>query len=301
MNKVIVLVLLVFSSISFSQNNTGQIQPTIMVIPYTKSGENALTLYEEEDKPYKAIVASINNALGSKHFIPKDLQESINQVKKNKAINSFKDINFNLEQEILNDSRPDILIKASIDIKPENGGNIVKIILQAIEVSSRGVLASLPEIETPSFATTNYGYLVTRLLKENNALEGFIISLNSSFAETIENGFKITIIIESPNESVYKLKNEVGDNFDTLSDLIIKWLKSNANKNLYGRISSSENVLKFDEYRIPLKDENNENFDITGFEIKLRKSIRTLLKEIDGKGAQFTPIINEGTIKIILP
>jgi hypothetical protein len=177
----------------------------------------------------------------------------------------------------------------------------VEIILNAMEVSSRRNLATLPQISSPHFQTDDYGYIVNRLLKQDNNIESFINQLNVSFGETVLKGQAITIMIQSPNESSFKLNDEIGDNFDTVSDLITDWIKKNAYKNQYRLGRSDKQTLNFDEIRIPLRDENGSNYNIQEFEKALRKAIRVIIAKKDGKGAQFSPIISEGTIKITLP
>lgn len=296
----ILLLLLLVSVFGFSQNEVVQAQPSIMVLPYTNSGQNALLEYEQKQE-YKSIIATINKSFQDRKFYPKDLQETVNQVLKNKGINSLSNLSFDIVEEILSEARPDVLVKAQIYIHSDNSGNSVQIILNAIEVSSRSPLSTLPQISSPHFQTDDYGYIVDRLLKQDNNIESFINNLNIAFGETVTKGQSITVVIQSPNESKFKLNDEIGDNFDTISDLITDWLKKNAYKNQFRMGRSDKQSLIFDEIRIPLRDENGNNYNIQEFEKSLRKAIRVILAKKDGKGEQFSPIINEGTIKIILP
>ncbi|WP_179320197.1 DUF6175 family protein [Winogradskyella helgolandensis] len=298
--KKILLLFLCFTAISFSQEEVVQVQPSIMVLPYTDTGESAINFYEEKQE-WKSIVATINKGIQDRGFKPKDLQETINQVKKNKGINTLKMASFNIEEELLQEARPDILIKAQINLHDTSSGISVQIILNAIEVSSRGVLATLPQISSPHFKTDDYGYLVKRLLDTDNALEGFLNDVNRGFGDTVANGLSITISIESPNEGLYKLDDEVTDDFDTVSDLIIEWVKKSAYKNQFKIGRTSEQTLYFDEVKIPLRDEYGNNYSINDYEKSLRKSIRRIIAKKDGKGAKFTSIVQEGTIKIVLP
>ena len=301
MKKLITLsIVLLSSTVGFSQNEVIQVQPSIMVLPYTNSGQNALLEYEQKQE-FKSIVATINSSFQDRNFYPKDLQETVNQVIKNKGINSLENLNFDIVEEILAEARPDILVKAQIYIHPNGSGKSVQIILNAIEVSSRRPLSTMPQIDSPHFQTDDYGYIVNRLLKQDNNIENFINKLNVAFGETVTKGQAITIIIQSPNESNFKLNDEIGDNFDTVSDLITDWIKKNAYKNQYRLGRSDKQTLTFDEIRIPLRDENGNNYNIQEFEKSLRKAIRVIIAKKDGKGAQFSPIINEGTIKIMLP
>ncbi len=298
--KKIVILLVLFTTIGFSQEEVIQVQPSIMVLPYTNTGESALNKYEEE-QAWKSIIATINKGLQDRNFKPKDLQETINQVKKNKGINDLKNITFNIEEEILSQARPDILIKAQINLHNISSGNSVQIILNAIEVSSRGVLATLPQVESPHFETDDYGYIVKRILNNENTLEGFVNDINRALADTVAKGLAITITVQSPNESNFKLDDEVTDDFDTVSDLIIEWVKKASYKNQFKIGRTNNETLFFDEVRIPLRDEYGNNYSINDFSKALRKATRRIIAKKDGQGAKFEAIVQEGQIKIILP
>lgn len=298
--KKLLALLFLFSTISFAQEEVIQVQPSIMVLPYTNTGENALDKYEEKQE-WKSIVATINKGLQDRNFKPKDLQESINQVKKNKGINDLKNLTFNIEEELLAGARPDVLIKAQIYLHSNGSGNSVQIILNAIEVSSRGALATLPQVSSPHFKTDDYGYIVKRLLDNENTLEGFVNDINRALGETVAKGLAITITVQSPSESNFKLDDEVTDDFDTVSDLIIEWVKKSAYKNQFKIGRSDAQTLIFDEVRIPLRDEYGNNYSINDFSKALRKATRRIIAKKDGKGAKFESIVQEGRIKIILP
>ncbi|WP_439131843.1 DUF6175 family protein [Polaribacter sp.] len=279
-----------------------QIQPTIMVMPFTKGGQNALELFENDFK-WQSIIARVNNAFQERGFRPKDLQETINQVKRTKAINSLKNANFNVEEAIYAEARTDIIVKAFINIHSEDGGttNSVQISLKAIETSSRMSLYDLPVASSPPFKTTDYGYLVDRVLTEENRIEKFIDGLNEAFGQIIELGKAITIEISVTEDSKIKLDDEIGDNADFVSELITEWVKNNAYKNQYRIKQDSENVLSFDEVRIPLRTETGNNYTINDFSRSISRAIAKICRGTGIKVKRTKPSISEGTIRIILP
>ena len=70
MKSFLVVLLTVFYVVVSAQN----IQPSMMVLPYTKSGESALGLYEEQ-KEYRAIIAGIEQAIIDRGGELRDLRE----------------------------------------------------------------------------------------------------------------------------------------------------------------------------------------------------------------------------------
>lgn len=285
-----------------TQNDVKQVQPSLMVVPFTKSGQSAIELYENDFK-WQAIVSRINNAFQERGFRPKDLQETINQVKKSKAINSLKDVNFNVEEALYMESRPDIIIKAFINIHSDNGGstNSVQVALKAIETSSRMALYDLPTSSSPPFKTSDYGYLVDRLLTEDNKIEKFIDGINDAFSQTLEMGKAISIEVVTSEESQCKLDDEV-DGGDFVSEQIVEWIKSNAYKNQYRIKQDSESLLSFDEVRIPLRSDNGANYTVNDFAKAISKAITKICRKIDGVTVKRKkPSVSEGTIRIVLP
>ena len=298
------LTCLFFCYVAFGQE-VGQVQPSVMIIPYVKNQELSETLnkYGEDNSPYRSIIVALNSMFNARNFEAKNLEETINQIKKDQGINELVGAEMYLVEQIFQGSRPDLMVKAMIDIHNEGGRNSVRLKLQATELSSRSDVSGMPEIGTPHFATSDFSYLVNRLLQENPAqVEKFFLDLNNSFAERAANGFKITIIITSPIDAKYKLSTEVNEDFETLSDILLKWLKASAYKNNFGRPERRSDVLKLEDYRIPLRDADGNNFSVADFEAMLRREIRKNLKKIDGQGSELKlASVSEGTIKIILP
>lgn len=279
-----------------------QVQPTIMVMPFTKSGENALELYENDFK-WQSIIARVNNAFQERGFRPKDLQETINQVKKSKAISSLKNANFNVEEAIYMEARTDIIVKAFINIHSEDNNitNSVQVSLKAIEASSRMSLYDLPTSSSPPFKTKDYGYLVDRVLTEENRIETFINGINDAFTQIISLGKAITVEIIVNEDSIFKLDDEK-ENAMFISEIITQWVQENSHKNQYRIKQDSENILSFDEVRIPLKTETGTNYSVNDFARILSVAVTKICGNKNGVAAKRTrPSVSEGTIRIILP
>ncbi|MEE9409055.1 MAG: DUF6175 family protein [Polaribacter sp.] len=301
--KIIIIALIAIVSAKTYSQSVEQVQPTIMVMPFTKSGQNALELFENDFK-WQSIIARVNNSLQERGFRPKDLQETINQVKRTKAISSLKNANFNVEEAIYMEARTDIIVKAFINIHSENGGvsNSVQVSLKAIEASSRMSLYDMPTASSPPFKTTDYGYLVDRVLTEENRIEGFVDGLNEAFGQIVSLGKAITIEILVTEDSLFKLDDEIGQNADFISELITEWVKQNANKNQYRIKQDSENILSFDEVRIPLKTETGSNYSVNDFARSISRAIAKICNRKEGvKAKRRKASVSEGTIRIILP
>lgn len=297
---IVLLLSIALNQIGLAQTtNVQQVQPTIIVVPYTKSGENALAKYEAEFS-YRTAVTEISNALNERGFRPENLQESINALKESEAISSLKGVTFDPVQKILNNSTADFVIKAEIYIFSENELNSVQIRLTALEKSSNNVMYDMNFKPSPGFKTTDYGYLAKRTLNQDGQLETFVNGLNKSFTDIKENGKAIKVLIETTSSTKYGLEDEI--NGDYLSDLIIEWVKKNAYKNNYRIKTNSANMLHFDEIRIPLRNADGTNYDVNDFSKELRKAVLEICAKKDGQRPKIDkPIVNSGTIRLIMP
>jgi hypothetical protein len=301
--KIILIAMFMIASSKIIAQNVEQVQPTIMVMPFTKSGQNALELFENDFK-WQSIIARVNNSLQERGFRPKDLQETINQVKRSKAISTLKNATFNVEEAIYAEARTAIIIKAFINIHSEDGGstNSVQVSLKAIEASSRMALYDLPTASSPPFKTTDYGYLVDRVLTEENRIEKFVDGLNEAFGQIVSLGKAISIEIMVSEDSVFKLDDEIGENADFISELITEWVQQNSYKNQYRIKQDSDNILSFDEVRIPLKTEAGNNYSVNDFAKSISRAIAKICNRKDGvKAKRSKPSVSEGTIRIVLP
>lgn len=276
-----------------------QVQPSIIVVPYTSSGENAFVKYEEQFS-YRAAITEISNALNERGFRPENLDESIRSMKEDEAISTLKGVTFDPVQKILNNSSADIVIKAEIYIFTENELNSVQIRLTAVEKSSNNVLYDKNFEASPSFKSKDFGYLAQRCLTNNGQLEQFVNGLNSSFADIIANGKAIKVIIEVGETSTYLLDDEVQSEY--ISDQILDWCKANAYKNNLHIKTNASKQLYIDELRIPLRNKDKTNYDINSFSKELRIAILDICQKKDGVRPKLPkPIVNAGTIRIVMP
>ena len=108
-SKFKLLLFLFIASISLNaQTNTATVQPTVVVVPFTTTGQDALSLYETKFE-YRAIINEINNAINSRgSFMPQDLQEIISRIKENNVLNEINNVNIDPTKRILDNTSADI-------------------------------------------------------------------------------------------------------------------------------------------------------------------------------------------------
>ena len=290
-----------FSLLAAAQSKeVATVQPSVLIVPFTTSGQDALALYESKFE-YRAIISEITNAINKKGFTPQDLQEVIAKVKENEAVGALKDVESDPVQKIINNTSADIVIKAEIFILSENGTNSVQLTMKAIDKATGKALFASPLLSSPAFKTNDFAYIAQRILNQDDAIGAFLNGLTAEFQKIAVNGRSIQVRIQQNDKTTYNLDDETSKG-DNLADLIIDWFKANAYKNYYKIKSQTAKELYFEEVRIPFKDGNGNNYDINLFAREVRKALANICSQKNGiKPKVETPIVAGGVIRIILP
>ena len=308
-NKYLVILMLLIPSFMFSQTTTpaqvndfATVQPTLVVVPFTTTGQDALNLYETKFE-YRAIVNEINNAIGKRgSFMPQDLQEIISRRKENAVLNEINDVNEDATKKILDNITADILVKAEIYVFTEGGTNSVQLTLKAIDKASGKTLFASPLLTSPGFKTNDFAYLAQRVLNQEDAIGNFCTGVSNAFKSIAANGRSIQVIFETNSSSTFKLDDEDKD-LNTFGDLIIDWVKKTSFKGYYKIRTQTSNQIYFEEIKIPIKDETGATYDINMYARQLRKGLSDICLQIKGgeRPKIATPLISNGVIRVYLP
>jgi len=301
---VLTLVNSVFCLLLIAQATTtsevATVQPTVLIVPFTTSGQDALSLYETKFE-YRAIISEITNAINKKGFTPQDLQEVIAKIKENEALDVLKDVEADPVQKIINNTSADIVVKAEIYILSENGANSVQLTMKAVDKATGKALFASPLLSSPSFKTNDFAYIAQRILNQDDAIGAFLNGLSTEFQKIAANGRSIQIRIVANDKTTYALDDETPKG-DYLADLLIDWVKANAYKNYYKIKSQTAKELYFEEVRIPFKDQAGNNYDINLFAREVRKAVANICSQKDGNKPKVeTPIVANGVIRVFLP
>ena len=300
--KKIKLLLVSFIFISSILGQGNNVQPTVVVVPFTVTGQDALSLYETKFE-YRAIINEINNAINNRGgFMPQDLQEVISRIKENSVINEISNVNSDPIKKIIDNTIADILIKAEINIFSEKGLNSVQITLKAIDKASSKTMYASPLLTSPNFNTTDYAYLAKRVLNEGDAIGNFCNGVSNAFQNIAKNGRSIQVIFETNESSTSKLDDEDKD-LNTIGDLIIDFVKKSSFNGYYKIRTQTSNQIYFEDVRIPLKSTDGSTYDINLYGRELRKALSDIYLKIKGgeRVKIATPIIANGIIRIFIP
>ena len=139
-------VIFLFAFKGFSQNaatNSGgqvqTVQPKIMVIPYTKEGEDLRTILEN-DESKRIAITKIKEGFDARGFTTVDFIAKLKAAKDN---NVFTSGNQNdLKAQIIQMSGADVYVQAEVIFEKGQSGNSIKLILTAYEASTGNSLSN---------------------------------------------------------------------------------------------------------------------------------------------------------------
>lgn len=248
-------------------------QPKIMVIPYTKEGEDIRTVLEK-DHNKRIVLTVIKEAFDSKGVSTIDF---VAKLKAMESGNVFMDNRTDIKSQIIDMSGADIYVEAEIiclqqrvsgQAKPESR---VKIILTAYESSTGSSLANKVG-ESGTFYTDDIGALAMRAI--SICADDFLRVMQTKFTDMASAGRSVMLQIGFDENSNLTMESPIGDDGLTLGDIIELWVSDNSNNGDYHLQGVSPSKIVFDDIKLPLVDANGNNFNASKYSMELLKFFR---------------------------
>jgi hypothetical protein len=271
-----------------SDGQTVTVQPKIMVIPYTKEGEDLRTILENDENKRIAIT-KIKEGFDGRGFTTVDFVAKLKAAKDNNIFTS--DNQTDIKTQIVEMSGADVYVQSEVIAEKGTTGSSVNLILTAFEVSTGNSLSNKVG-ESGRFYTDDFNKLAAKAVE--SCVEDFLNVMQSKFTDIVENGKSIIIDIGFDANSQHKMSSEIGSDGLLLSDQIELWMEANAFKNNYHVQATTDLRMIFDDVRIPLKDQSTgNNYNPNKFGLEIFKFFRRL-------GLQISRDIKGNTIIITI-
>nr|WP_299417522.1 DUF6175 family protein [uncultured Emticicia sp.] len=255
-------------------NSGGQVatvQPKIMVIPYTKEGEDLRTILEGDENKRIAI-AKIKEGFDSRGFTTVDFVAKLKAAKDNNVFTSENQSD--IKSQIIQMSGADVYVQAEVIVEKGQSGNSVKLILTAYEASTGNSLSNKVG-ESGKFYTEDFNKLASKAVE--SCVEDFLNVMQNKFTDIVNNGKSVIIDISFSADSQTKMSSEIGTDKLPLSDQLEMWMEKNAFKNNYHIQGTTDLRMIFDDVKIPLKDQaNGNNYNSNKFALELFKFFKSL-------------------------
>ncbi|MDQ2180616.1 MULTISPECIES: DUF6175 family protein [Marinifilum] len=261
--------------------------PTIMVIPYKKTGESYKDILQNDfDK--RIAVAAVQEGFNQRGVTTIDFEAKMNAAMR--AANFEMNDAQTVDKQLIRNSGSDIYV--SVDIKKDfaANGNRVSLILKAYETASGNIIAS-KQTWSPRFRSNALDKLTSLAIKI--MLDDFLNQVNANFQKKASNGNTIVLNVSIASDSATDMDTELGNDMIPLSDLLRIWVKKNAFNGSYHVQGSVAEAIIFDQIQVPPKDGNGNPFSVSDFAFNLWDYLRSDIgiackKRVDGNTVYIT-------------
>lgn len=298
-NKKTLILLLIFSHFNSLVNAQAK-KPIIMVVPsnnwcfengYTISNQNqgkteivpdySLALAKNFDM--KLAIAKINGLMADRGFPLKDLEASLLMMNSNNAeellstSKSGSDLSESPLDKLKKVSKADIVMEISWKINQRGPFKSISFIIRALDAYSSKQIADGVGTGPENAAASVPILLETAILSQ---IDNFNSKLQSHFDDLFSNGREVIFKIRKWDSFEGDLEKE----FDgkELNVIIEEWLSENTVNGRFSTQDATENMINFEQVRIPLFDSKGKATDTRNWSRGLQKLLKETYK-IDSK------------------
>jgi len=271
-------------------------KPTIMVVPsdnwcirngYTMTYDDMGTLKTIPD--YKMAlqnetdllmtIAKINTIMSDRGFPLVNLETALKNMDQESATAAMMTSKSggNIAEspiDVLNRvANADIIIQLTYVINQQGPQRSITFLLQGIDAYTNKQIAGAQGTGEPSLATETPVLLEEAVLAH---IDDFNSRLQDHFNDLFENGREIVFQARIFDTSMMDLEEEYFYNNETLElgEIIEDWVSQNTVKGRYGTPNYTQNVIRFNQVRIPLYDDRGRANDTRRWMRGLRKVLR---------------------------
>ena len=196
-----------------AQTETVNIQPTIMVIPFAKKGDNLRNAYERSEI-VRVAITKVKEAFDERGVNTIDLRAKLKQVNNTEALTD--DQASDLKDQVLSNSGADIYVEVEASVNKGENGNSVNLIMTAFDAFS-GESLSNKTANSPTMYTDKFEKLTEKAVESE--IDNLLNTIQEKFTDIIKNGRTIVLNVGISEDAEYDLDADTPDG-DLLSDYI---------------------------------------------------------------------------------
>ncbi|GHV34817.1 hypothetical protein FACS1894178_3080 [Bacteroidia bacterium] len=223
----------------------------------------------------KSVIAKINELMIDRGFPLKDLEASLKSIESTAAEDAMltsksgADIIETPVDILKRTAKADIWIELSWKVNQQGPKKSVSFILAGKDAYTDKQVAGSSGTGTPSF-TAELAILLEEAVLSH--LDNFNAQLQSHFDDLFANGRETSLRIRVFGSSEYDLESEFND--EELGVLIENWVSDNTVEHRFSTTDATENMMLFEQVRIPLYDEKGRPVDMRGWARGLQKHLK---------------------------
>ncbi|KIO50642.1 DUF6175 family protein [Flavobacterium hibernum] len=297
--KKILLILTLFLSIS--ETNAQAKKPTIMVVPsdvwcnqrgymlefYNQGSIVKVPDYKtalQENSNLLIAISKINELMATRGFPLKNLESALKSLESESAEDamlSSKTSGASVVEspidKLKKTAKADIIIQITWNVNTMGPKHSVTFNLQGLDAYTDKQIAGASGTGSELIGSNLPVMLETAVLSH---MDNFNTQLMSHFDDMFANGREITLRLKKWDSFKGDFETEYGG--DELGNQIDNWVKNNTVKGRYSATDTTENMMLFEQVRIPLYDGSGKAIDAKGWAKGLQKYLKDTYK-IDSK------------------
>ena len=270
-------------------------KPTIMVVPsdnwciqhgFTQTYDNqgkqtTVPDYRkalQNDSDLLLVISKIGELMADRGFPLKDLEASLKSLENQSAEDAMlmsksgAEVNESPIDKLKKTAKADIWMQITWTVNQVGPKRSITFNLRGLDAYTDKQVAASSGTGAQSF-TAELAILLEEAVLSH--LDNFNNQLQTHFDDLFENGREISLRIKTWGDWDYDLESdEFGD--DELGMMIENWVSDNTVKGRFSTTDATENMMFFEQVRIPLYDANGRSTDARRWASGLQKYLKTL-------------------------
>jgi len=283
------IALFTFAVASFGQAK----KPTLMILPSDNWCEQRYFMTEfdnqgtkikipnykqvfQEDTEIGQVISKIGSLMVDHHFPLKDAEQELKTIEERNAedestTSSSSGASFveSPLDKLKKRAKADILIQIWWRVTKTENGKIVSFTLEAFDAYTSKRIASSSGHSAPN-KTDIIPVLLQNAVQVN--IEPFVDQLQAHFDDMFVNGREIMLTVKKWNSWDKNMETEIDGT--EITDYINKWMNQSTVNKRFTLADATENIIRFDQVRIPLYNADNDPMDARLFARGLQKYLK---------------------------
>jgi hypothetical protein len=268
-------------------------KPTLMILPSDNWCEQRYFITEfdnqgtkqkvpnykqsfQEDTEIGQVISKIGSLMIDRGFPLKDAEQELKAIEQRTAednmtssTTSSAGLSESPLDKLKNRAKADIIIQIWWKVSKTDQGKVVSFVLEAFDAYTSKRIAASSGNGIPNNVDIVPVLLQNAILAN---IDTFASQLQSHFDDMLTNGREIRLTVRKWNNWDKDLETEIEG--EEIIDHITKWMDENTVQGRFNKTDASENIIRYEQVRIPLHDEKNKALDARDFGKKLQKFLK---------------------------
>ncbi|HEY0777434.1 MAG TPA: DUF6175 family protein [Gemmatirosa sp.] len=245
-------------------------QPRIIVVPYTKEGEDIRTVLEG-DFGRQLAIAKVKEAFDAQRFPTVDFIGAVRAMHRTAGATMESESDF--RDRLFQNNRADIYVTTNFQPTRSSGLTSVTLILDAYLTANGMSLGSKTGRSTRSTladTTAHVEQVVGNLAPE------LIDVMQTRFCEFQDEGVPLSVDFHVASGGSTTLESSVRGKSGTVADALEEWFRTNAYKGGYSIANSTKNVMQLTDVRLALRDANGRPASARHFSSEIVQYLKSI-------------------------